>query len=104
MKKNHQEFFSSTSQTISASDAKLDAETKPIRDLLCALIVRAVEDLQITATYQSKQMNNAVAFDKSTARDFLDSRIYRGLCSRLNLPAAEIRHAALFDNPTQAHA
>ena len=104
MIKNHQEFFSSTLPTISAADEKLDAESKPIRALLCALIDRAVEDLRVTATYRSKQVNDAVAFDKSTARTFLDSRIYRGICRRLYLPSDKIRNAALFDNPTQSHA
>lgn len=104
MIKNHLEIFSPPSRTISAADEKLDAESQPIRALLCALIDRAVEDLRVTATYQSKQVNDAVAFDKSTARTFLDSRIYRGICRRLYLPAAKIRNAALFDNPTQSHA
>ena len=49
-------------------------------------------------------MNDAVAFDKSTARTFLDSRIYRGICRRLYLPSARIRNAALFDNQTESHA
>ena len=49
MIKNHQEFFSSTLPTNSAADEKLDAESKPIRALLCALIDRAVEDLRVTA-------------------------------------------------------
>lgn len=104
MIKNHQEYFSSTSPTCSAADEKLDAETKPIRALLCALIERAVADLQVTHTFKSPQMNNAAAFDKLTALDFLNSRFYRSICSQLCLPADKIRTAAIFDNPTQAHA
>ena len=104
MIKNHKEYFSSLSQTSSVADEKLDAESKPLRRLLCALIDRAVEDLRSTATYRSPQMNNAAAFDKSTASHFIDSRIYRWMCARMHLPSARIRNAALFDNQTESHA
>lgn len=104
MKKNHQEFFSYISPTSSAAEESLDAETKPIRALLCALIERAVEDLRVTHTFKSKQMNDAVAFDKSTAKAFLDSPIYRSLCRRMNIPHDKIRATAIFDTPTHSHA
>jgi len=48
-------------------------------------------------------MNNAAAYDKSTASHFIDSRIYRWMCARMHLPSARIRNAA-FDNQTESHA
>jgi len=64
------------------------------RELMCAFILQAVEDVDITTDYSSKSKNNEWETYKRSAIHFMKSPLFEALCRTLNLPHDKIQRRA----------
>jgi hypothetical protein len=72
----------------------LDIESLPLRNLLCALIHQAAEDLHAKTYYLAASKNDANRLARKTARAFFESRAYSGICGILGVSPSRLRAAA----------
>jgi len=89
----------------SLSDQVLTDTTRPpsreyhtngVCDLVCNIILQAVEDIWNTQRYKSKHQQAIITEARRTARHFLKGRPYQQICSimPMPLPADKIKEAA----------
>jgi hypothetical protein len=71
------------------------------REILCAMIIQAVEDAKNDTVYESKSLNEHREINQRSAIAFLNTPFYADLCEALGdaqgvvLPSRKIRQKAL---------
>jgi hypothetical protein len=75
-------------------EAKLERESLPLRELFCAFIEQAEQDLRIKTNYKANAINEINRLHRKSAKAFFESPAYFGICNLLNLPAKKIRARA----------
>ena len=72
-----------------------DADTLFTRNIMCAMIQRAVEDLKNETTYGKTNAQSHADQNRRSAKYFLQSDFFNSLCETLGLPACKIKREAL---------
>lgn len=67
------------------------SETLPTRNLLCAILKLAANDVRSVTPSACPKNERAEA--KRTAEEFFNTKFYREACDALNLPACKMRSA-----------
>jgi hypothetical protein len=65
-----------------------------VRNILCAMIETAVDDVVNETAYTSKNRRNTQHLDRQSAIEFIRSKAFVEICDTLNLPADKIKRAA----------
>ena len=64
------------------------------RELMCAFIRQAIDDVDARTDFSSKSKNNEWETYKRSAIHFVRSPFFEALCRTLNLPHDKIRNSA----------